>query len=149
MPGSRKKPKKRRERKNIETTLDLVKARKKKFIVAAAAAEETVDAAVTNQNPEQAAAEHASCQQEFWQILENENQESMTLFLRLFEPTSGKLSKAKPQQWPFLQSKISPRLTKSTYIAKVEEYVRRLSAIEDELNELKEGEDNIDIDNVL
>ena len=56
----------------------------------------------------------------------------MILFLRLFEPTSGKLSKAKPQQWAFIESKISPRLTEAAYRAKVEEYGWRLTAIEEE-----------------
>jgi hypothetical protein len=70
----------------------------------------------------------------------------MTLFLRLFEPTSGKLSKAKPLQWAFIKSKIVPRLTEASYRAKVEEYGRRLSAIEEELKEC-ENRDEDDVDN--
>jgi hypothetical protein len=87
-----------------------------------------------------------SCQQELWELRENENQEGMILFLRLFEPTSGKLSKAKPQQWAFIESKISPRLTEAAYRAKVKEYGRRLAAIEEELKQY-EDEDEEDVEN--
>jgi hypothetical protein len=128
----------KRENKYIETTLELVEERKKKFDdLAAAAVDQTVTAGIADQNTEQPATEQ-SCRQEFWEIRENENQENMALFLRLFEPTSGKLSKPKPQQWAFIQSKISPRLTEAAYRAKVEEYGRRLSAIEEEVKQIKD-----------
>jgi hypothetical protein len=90
-------------------------------IATAAAVVQTVATAIAVQNSEQPATEQ-SCQQELWELWENEDQESMTLFLHLFEPTSGKLLKAKPQQWAFIQSKISLRLTDAAYGAKVEEY---------------------------
>jgi hypothetical protein len=73
----------------------------------------------------------------------------MTLFLRLFEPTPGKLSKVKPQQWAPIKSNIIPQLTDASYCAKAEEYGRRLSSIEDELKQLKNAvEGNVDNQNV-
>jgi hypothetical protein len=49
--------------------------------------------------------------------LGNDNQENMTLFLRLFALTSDKLSKAK-EQWPFIQLEISPHLTSAAFLSK-------------------------------
>ena len=76
----------------------------------------------------------------------------MILFLHLFEPTSGKLSKAKPQQQAFIESKISPQLTEAAYCAKVEEYGQRLDAIEEELEQYEDVDEeeveNQNVDNI-
>jgi hypothetical protein len=139
----------KKEKKNIETTLQQVEKRRKKFYDVASVVEGSVAAtATTIQNTTQQPTTEETCKH-VWEIRENDNQDNMTLFLRLFEPTSGKLSKAKPQQWAFIKSNIIPRLTEASYRAKVEEYGRRLSVIEEELKQYEdENEENVDDCNV-
>lgn len=124
------------ELKNIQLTLRLVQARRKRF-----------DAMKVAANLEQAAVPvEENCplprimtEQEFWQVKESEPQNELTLFLRLFLPTCGKLSKAKQEQWETIQSAVLPILTCAAFTAKVEAYERRSTAI---VNELKEYEDD-------
>jgi hypothetical protein len=85
-----------REKKNIETILELVKERKRKFydvaVVAAATAAavvQNVATAISVQNSEQAAEQ--SCQQELWELWEKREPGKHTTFLLLFEPASGNL----------------------------------------------------------
>jgi hypothetical protein len=139
----------KKEKKNIETTLQQVEKRRKKFYDVASVVEGSVAAtATTIQNTTQQPTTEETCKH-VWEIRENDNQDNMTLFLRLFEPTSGKLSKAKPHQWAFIKSNIIPRLTEASYRAKVEEYGRRLSVIEEELKQYEdENEENVDDCNV-
>lgn len=124
------------ELKNIQLTLRLVQARRKRF-----------DAMKVAANLEQAAVPveenrplpRIMTEQEFWQVKESEPQNELTLFLRLFLPTCGKLSKAKQEQWETIQSAVLPSLTCTAFTAKVEAYERRSTAI---VNELKEYEDD-------
>ncbi len=109
----------------------------------------TTRTGTTIQNTTQQPTTEEMGKHELWEIRENDNQDNMTLFLHLFEPTSGKLWKAKPQQWAFIKSNIVPRLTEASYRAKVEEYGRRLSVIEEELKQYEdENEENVDDCNV-
>jgi hypothetical protein len=76
--------------------------------------------------------------EEYWEITFDSKADDKKLFLRLFEPTSGVLSKKKEEQWAVIQTKILPQLSQAAMIAKEDTYRRRLSVLINELKELTE-----------
>jgi hypothetical protein len=74
----------------------------------------------------------------YWEPRATSRGDDLKLFLRLFEPTSGTLSKRKPEQWAFILEKIVPRLSEAAFIAKEQAIRRRLDATVAELKELNE-----------
>ncbi len=74
----------------------------------------------------------------YWEPRATSRGDNLQLFLRLFEPTSGTLSKRKPEQWAFILEKIVPRLSEAAFIAKEQAIHRQLDATVAELKELNE-----------
>jgi hypothetical protein len=81
---------------------------------------------------------------DFWDCRVNDTKEDMVLFLRLFQPRSGVLSKSKALQWGVIQVKILPVLSEASVVAKEEESRRRLAAIVQEMIDLNEEQTLID-----
>jgi hypothetical protein len=77
----------------------------------------------------------------YWEPRPTSNQDDLKLFLRLFEPNSGALSKKKSLQWEFVREKIVPRLSEAAFIAKEQAIRRRLDATDGELAQLAEVEE--------
>jgi hypothetical protein len=82
--------------------------------------------------------------EEYWEIKFESKADDKKLFLRLFEPTSGVLSKKKEEQWAVIQSKILPQLSQAAVVAKEATYRRRLSVLTSELKELTEMDSDND-----
>jgi hypothetical protein len=69
----------------------------------------------------------------------NHGESESWIFLRLFEPASGALSKRKLEQWAFiLAEKIVPQLSEAPFIAKEQAIRQRLAVTDAELRELIE-----------
>ena len=68
------------------------------------------------------------------------------MFLRLFEPNSGALSKKKGLQWAFIREKIVPQLSEAAFIAKEQAIRRRLDGADKELKEMSKTEEDTDND---
>jgi hypothetical protein len=87
---------------------------------------------------------------EYWEISFESKADDKKLFLRMFEPTSGVLSKKKEEQWAVIQSKILPQLSQAAMIAREDTYRRRLSVLINELKELTEMDsDNDSTDSMI
>ena len=84
----------------------------------------------------------------YWEPRPTSRAEDLKLFLRLFEPASGALSKRKPEQWAFIMDKILPRLSEAAFIAKQLEIKRRLNVAGAELKELSEADEELDEEDV-
>lgn len=82
----------------------------------------------------------------YWEIKESSNEEHRKLILRMFAPGSGLLSKGKDAQWKHIQENLLVGLTQLSFDAKDEELRRRLIAIEKELSELNEGDDEDEVE---
>jgi hypothetical protein len=76
--------------------------------------------------------------EEYWDIRSTSHREDLRLFLRIFEPTSGVLSKNRGEQWVVIQAKILPQLSLAAMIAKEQYLRRRLAVVRTELSELLE-----------
>ena len=77
----------------------------------------------------------------YWEPRPTSCDEDLKLFLHLFEPASGALSKRKPEQWEFIRNKILPKLSEAALVAKEQENRRRLIVAGGELNSLSETEE--------
>jgi hypothetical protein len=78
----------------------------------------------------------------YWIVNEASPQALFVTLLRLFAPACGILSKSKEQQWPVMQKKIMPLVSRTAIDAKEEEYRRRLTVIDCELTTCTELQDN-------
>jgi hypothetical protein len=70
----------------------------------------------------------------------------LKLFLQLFEPNSGTLSKKKGLQWAFIREKIVPQMSEAAFIGKEQAIRQRLDATYSELKELCKTEETPDND---
>ncbi len=61
---------------------------------------------------------------EYWEVWEKETSDLLTLFLLLFCPTCGKVSKKKSDKWDHIKQNVLPRIcsTKASFTAKVKLY---------------------------
>jgi hypothetical protein len=77
----------------------------------------------------------------YWTVSQSSSDETLKLFLRLFQPNCGKLSKSKTEKWDVVQRKVLPMLTMAAVDAKEQELTRRLATIADELKSMVENVD--------
>ncbi len=78
----------------------------------------------------------------YWEPCASSHGDDLKLFLCLFEPASGALSKRKPEQWAFILEKVIPQLSEAAFIAKEQAIRQRLVATDAELRELNEVEED-------
>jgi hypothetical protein len=74
----------------------------------------------------------------YWEVHETSDKEHCKLFLRMFVPGSGVLSKSQNEQWNVIRDKVLPTLTQLSFDAQHEKIGRRLVQAEIDLNALKE-----------
>jgi hypothetical protein len=89
-------------------------------------------------NPTGATSTMVAAAETYWEPHASSHGDDLKLFLRLFEPASGALSKRKPEQWAFILEKIVPQLLEAAFIAKEQAIPQRLVATDAELRELNE-----------
>ncbi len=90
-------------------------------------------------NPTGATSTMVAAAETYWEPHASSHGDDLKLFLRLFEPASGALSKRKLEQWAFiLAEKIVPQLSEAPFIAKEQAIHRQLDATVAELKELNE-----------
>jgi hypothetical protein len=122
------------ELEGIEKCLQLVQQRKMKcgssvgFSVRAENYED-LRAGCENGNSENGVTPHVP---DYWALTEMSDQSELVLFLRLFSPASGKLSKAKPVQWQYIVQEILP-VSRARYDSTVEQYELRRIELEMQL----------------
>jgi hypothetical protein len=84
---------------------------------------------------------------EFWECRENSTQKYMVLFLHMYHPTCGVLSKSKVLLWKAIEEKVLHVMSEAPFVAKIEASRRRLDDIECQLEDLNTSvtttEDNI------
>jgi hypothetical protein len=73
---------------------------------------------------------------EFWECRENSTQKDMVLFLRLYHPTRGALSKSKVLLWKAIEESVLHVMSEASFVAKIEAFRRRLDDIECQLKDL-------------
>ena len=78
---------------------------------------------------------------EYWEIREGETDESLVTFLRLFCPTCGKFSKNKEEKWVFIARAILPKLSPAFFESAVENYQRRATELQQQIEDLR----NVDV----
>jgi hypothetical protein len=83
----------------------------------------------------------------YWQVVETSTRETMKVFLRLFLPRSGLLSKNKTEMWPVIQRDIlAPGyLTHAHYDSCVETAKQRLRIAIEEVSADNQSEDILDM----
>jgi hypothetical protein len=57
---------------------------------------------------------------EFWECCENSTQKVMVLFLCLYHPTCGVLSKSEVLLWKAIEEKVLPVMSEASFAAKIE-----------------------------
>jgi hypothetical protein len=146
-----------RELKNIQATMLLVEKRKKHFAglerersMAIRAHAATEEQELVSAGPRVAGSEinepvldivPVQSVREYWEIREGETDESLVTFLRLFCPTCGKLSKNKEEKWAFIARAILPKLSPAFFESAVENYQRRATELQQQIEDLR----NVDV----
>lgn len=125
----------RREKKSLEVALALIEVRKADCFHLREAAE-TGDT-LLNARGERTAVEFSAVSN-YWDLTASATIPTYDIFLGLFLPDSGVLSKAKGIKWAVLLEKVVPILSKAQFDSKVEVAVRRLTEVIDELGSLEE-----------
>jgi hypothetical protein len=85
-----------------------------------------------NQKNKQTTTEH------YWEVSETSHKEHCKLFLLMFVPGSGVLSKSQNEQWNGICDKVLPTLTQLSFDAQHEKIGHRLVQAKIDLNALKE-----------
>ena len=85
--------------------------------------------------------------EEYWEVSENSDQSDLVLFLRLFAPTCGKLSKSKSIQWEYIQSKSLNGVSQARLDSKEEEYRQRKVDINTQMISLSNDDESDRVEN--
>jgi hypothetical protein len=116
----------------------------------AAELEETAAGAIqTSATPKQRGknkTSQTSPTERYWEVHEKADKEHCKLFLRMFAPGSGVLSKPQTEQWKIIRDKVLPQLTQLSFGATHEKLGLRLVQAEIELNQLKDADVPEDIE---